>query len=51
MLAAPVKWEWALHQGEASRNRRATIGSLRREIPAEGVEDIVIAGKSWNLID
>jgi hypothetical protein len=38
-------------QGEASRNRQATIGSLRREIPAEGVEDIVIAGKSWNLID
>jgi hypothetical protein len=37
--------------GEASHDRRATIGSLRREIPAEGVEDILINGKSWNLID
>jgi hypothetical protein len=39
---------------EASRDRRATIDGLRREIPAEGVkgvEDIVVAGKSWNLID
>jgi hypothetical protein len=38
-------------QGEASHDRQATIGSLRRDIPAEGVEDIVIDGKSWNLID
>src|SRR5262249_13668295 len=27
---------------EASHDRQATIGSLRREIPAEGVEDIVV---------
>ena len=38
-------------QAEAFQNRQATIGSLRREIPAEGVEDIAIDGKSWNLID
>jgi transposase len=38
-------------QGEVSQNRQATIGSLRREIPAEGVEDIVVDGKSWNLTD
>jgi hypothetical protein len=25
--------------------------SLRREIPAKGVEDIEVDGKSWNLID
>src|SRR5207248_926581 len=38
-------------QGEASQNRQATIGRMRREIPAEAVEDIVIDGKSWSLID
>jgi hypothetical protein len=38
-------------QGEASHDRQATIGSLRRAIPAAGVEDIVINGKSWNLIN
>jgi hypothetical protein len=36
---------------EASHNRQATIDSLRREIPAKGVEDIVVEGKSWSLID
>src|SRR5438445_806169 len=36
-------------QGEMSLDRPATIGSLRREIPVEGIEDIVIDGKSWNL--
>ncbi len=38
-------------QGEAFHDRQATIGSLRREIPAEGVEDILINGKSWSLND
>ena len=36
---------------EASSDRQATIDSLRREIPAEGVEDSVVEGKSWSLID
>jgi hypothetical protein len=35
---------------EASRDRQATIDSLRREIPAGGVEDILVDGKSWNRI-
>jgi hypothetical protein len=35
---------------EASHDRQATIDSLRREIPAKGVEDIVVEGKSWSLI-
>jgi hypothetical protein len=34
---------------EASHDRQATIDSLRREIPAKGVEDIVVEGKSWSL--
>jgi hypothetical protein len=34
---------------EASQNHQATIDSLHREIPAEGVEDIVVDGASWNL--
>ena len=38
-------------RGEASHDRQAAIDSLRREIPAEGIEDIVVEGKSWNLID
>ncbi len=38
-------------QREASHDRHATIASLRREIPAGGIEDIVIDGKSWNLSD
>ncbi len=38
-------------QGETFQDRLTTIGSLRRDIPAEGVEDIVINGKSWNLMD
>ncbi len=36
---------------EASPDRQATLDSLRREIPAAGVEDIVVDGTSWNLID
>jgi transposase len=38
-------------RGEASHDRQATIGSLRREIPPEGVEDVVVDGQSWNRID
>jgi hypothetical protein len=36
---------------EISHNRRATIESLQQEIPAKGLEDILVDGKSWNLID
>jgi hypothetical protein len=36
---------------EASPDRQATIDSLRREIPAKGVEDIVVDDKSWNLVE
>ena len=36
---------------EASRDRQATVDSLRREIPAQGVEDIMVNGTSWNLTD
>src|SRR5947209_453010 len=33
---------------EASPDRRAAIASLRREIPDEGIEDILVDGKSWD---
>ena len=36
---------------EVSHNRQATIDSLRRDVPAKGVEDIVIEGTSWNAIE
>ena len=36
---------------EASSDRRATLDSLRRELPAQGVEDIVVDGKSWTLTE
>jgi hypothetical protein len=36
---------------EVSHDRQATIDSLRREIPAEGVADILVEGKSWKPID
>ena len=35
---------------EAFPDRQATIASLRQEIPAEGVEDILVNGSSWNLV-
>lgn len=38
-------------QGEASDDRQATIRGLRQEISTQGVEDIVVDGKSWNLTD
>jgi hypothetical protein len=36
---------------EASRDRRATIDSLRRELPAQGVADVVVEGTSWSQIE
>lgn len=36
---------------ETSLDRQATIDSLRREIPPEGVQDVVVDGQSWNRID
>lgn len=35
---------------ETSRDRRATADSLRRELPSEGVEDVLVGGESWALI-
>ena len=34
---------------ESSHGREETIRSLRLEIPAEGVEDIIVDGVSWNV--
>jgi hypothetical protein len=36
---------------EVSRDRQATSDSLRRDLPAEGVEDILIDGRSWNPVE
>jgi hypothetical protein len=36
---------------EVSHDRQATIDSLRREVPLNGVEDIVVEGMSWTRID
>ena len=36
---------------EVSSDRQAAIDNLQRELPAMGVEDIVVEGKSWGLID
>jgi hypothetical protein len=33
---------------EASPDRLAAIAGLRREMPADGIEDILVDGKSWN---
>lgn len=35
---------------EVSQERQATIASLRQELPVEGVEDILVDGKSWNRL-
>jgi DNA-binding transcriptional LysR family regulator len=37
-------------RSEVSQDRQATIASLRQVIPAEGVEDILVDGKSWNRL-
>jgi hypothetical protein len=34
---------------DTSRDRQATVASLRREIPTGGVADIVVSGVTWNL--
>jgi hypothetical protein len=34
---------------ETSHDRQPIIDSLRRDIPVNGVEDIVVGGRSWNL--
>jgi hypothetical protein len=36
-------------QDKISPSRRATIASLRREVPATGLVDIIVGGASWNL--
>jgi hypothetical protein len=36
-----------LLRDESSPDRQTTIESLRRAIPGAGLEDIVVAGKSW----
>jgi hypothetical protein len=36
---------------DESNDRRTTVERLRRDMPAKGVEDIQIDGKSWNLVD
>jgi hypothetical protein len=36
---------------ELSAHREAAIIRLRREMPAEGVEDVLVDGHSWNLTD
>ena len=33
---------------EVSQNRQTTIDSLRRELPALGLVDIMVDGASWN---
>jgi len=33
---------------EASQDRQATLDSLHRELPADGIEDLVVEGTSWN---
>jgi hypothetical protein len=33
---------------EASRDRRTTIDRLRREMPSHGIEDVLVAGRSWD---
>jgi hypothetical protein len=38
-------------RGGPAYDRKATILGLRREIPAELVEDVLVAGKSWQLLE
>jgi hypothetical protein len=33
---------------EASQDRQATVDSLWRELPADGIDDVVVEGASWN---
>jgi hypothetical protein len=46
--------ERGVHLGirdDVSHDRQGTIDSLRREMPAEGIEDILIEGQSWVAVD
>jgi len=36
---------------EGSHDPRATLEGLRRELPAEGIEDVVVDGTSWNSLE
>jgi hypothetical protein len=36
---------------DVSPDRQATIDGLRREMPAEGVVDIIVDGVSWNPVE
>jgi hypothetical protein len=36
---------------ELSAHRHGSIARLRREIPADGLEDVLVDGKSWDLAD
>ncbi len=36
---------------EASQDRQATLDGLRRELPAGGIEDVLIAGTSWTSVE
>jgi hypothetical protein len=35
----------------SSRNGRAAIDTLRRELPAEAIEQVLVDGISWNTVD
>ncbi len=35
---------------EVSQNSQATLDGLRRDLPAGGIEDVVVDGTSWNLV-
>jgi hypothetical protein len=36
---------------EESLDRRTAVASLRRELPTEGVEDVVVDGTSWDAVE
>ncbi len=36
---------------ETSQDRRASLDGLRRELPAGGIEDVLVDGTSWNPVE
>ena len=51
---APAASQGACHfelRATANYDRQATIDSLRREIPPEAVEDLVVDGTSWRYLE
>ncbi len=36
---------------DASQDRQATLDGLRRDLPADGIEDVIVDGTSWNSVD